>query len=61
MKGNGTDALVDSLNGRSPLKVLLVDDNPEYRTLIRLIIDKDPRFEVTGEAGDGEEGITRSL
>ncbi len=44
-----------------PLRVVLVDDNPDYRTLLRVIIDKDPRFEVTGEARDGAEGITRVI
>ena len=37
--------------------VALVDDRPEARVLLRLQFARDPRFEVVGEAADGDEAI----
>jgi DNA-binding NarL/FixJ family response regulator len=34
----------------------LVDDVPDLRSLVRLALTMDGRFEVVGEAGDGQEG-----
>lgn len=34
-------------------RVLLVDDHPMFRYALRLMLEKDPRIEVVGEAGDG--------
>lgn len=45
----------------SPVRIVLVDDDAHYRTLLRMIIADDPRFEVVGEADDGAEGISRAL
>jgi len=39
------------------LRVLIVDDAREIRQLLRLTLELDGRFEVVGEAADGEEGI----
>ncbi|MFM2043077.1 MAG: hypothetical protein RLY86_1653 [Pseudomonadota bacterium] len=36
-----------------PLKVLIVDDSPFMRTVLRQIIAADPAFRVVGEVGDG--------
>ena len=65
MKAKGVPALeVGTLpNGRRDsmlrgvIRALLVDDVPDLRVLIRLALQNDGRFEVVGEAGDGEEGI----
>jgi len=38
-------------------RLLVVDDNPGYRRLVRLALDGDPSFEVVGEAGSAEEAI----
>ena len=35
-------------------KVLIVDDHPLFRSGLRQVIQSDPRFELVGEAGDGE-------
>jgi len=35
-------------------KVLIVDDHPLFRGGLRQVIQADPRFELVGEAGDGE-------
>lgn len=42
------------------IRVLVVDDVPDLRVLFRLMLDSDPRFEVVGEAGDGEEAVVKA-
>lgn len=37
--------------------VLVVDDHPGMRLLLRRLLDKDPRFEWVGEAENGFEGV----
>ena len=43
-------------DGRT-LRVLLVDDEPDIRTLLRFALERDEGFDVVGEAGDGAEAI----
>jgi DNA-binding NarL/FixJ family response regulator len=43
-----------------PIRVLVVDDVPDLRALFRLVLESDDRFEVVGEAGDGEEAIVKA-
>jgi DNA-binding NarL/FixJ family response regulator len=38
-------------------RVLLVDDDPDWRLLVRLALEADPAFTVVGEAGDGREAV----
>ncbi|HET6770570.1 MAG TPA: response regulator [Actinomycetota bacterium] len=47
----------------SAIRVLLADDTPEIRRLLRVNLELDGRFEVVGEAADGAEAValTRSL
>jgi DNA-binding NarL/FixJ family response regulator len=40
--------------------VLIVDDHPEFRRLARALLEAE-RFEVVGEAADGESAIAESL
>jgi CheY-like chemotaxis protein len=40
-----------------PVKVLIVDDTDDVRLLLRVALRNDPRFEVTGEAANGQEAI----
>jgi CheY-like chemotaxis protein len=40
-----------------PVRVVIVDDSPQIRQLLRLFLEADERFEVVGEGGDGEEAI----
>jgi len=42
------------------MRILVVDDHDLMREGIRAILEKDPRFEVVGEAGDGQEAIRLS-
>jgi len=45
------------------LRVLLVDDDPDMRSLLEIMLSEDGRFAVVGHASDGAEavrlGITR--
>ncbi len=38
-------------------KVLLIDDHPLFRAGIKSLLDRNPSFEVVGEAGTGQEGL----
>ncbi|MGW0931279.1 response regulator [Streptomyces sp. NPDC002644] len=42
-----------------PVKVLLVDDHQVVRRGLRTFLEVQDDIEVVGEAGDGEEGVTR--
>jgi DNA-binding NarL/FixJ family response regulator len=39
------------------VRVLLVDDDPDYRLLVRMGLASEPGFEVVGEARDGREAV----
>jgi DNA-binding NarL/FixJ family response regulator len=39
------------------IRVLLCDDAPCFRALVRYTLDDDPDVVVVGEAGDGEAGL----
>ncbi len=41
----------------APYRVLVVDDNEDLRTLLRMTLGFHPRFEVTGEASNGLEAL----
>lgn len=43
-----------------PIKILLVDDHTLFRSGIRLLLQRNPEFEVVGEAVDGLEGVKRA-
>jgi len=39
------------------VRVLVVDDEPDLRLLVRMVLERTQRFEVVGEAGDGLAAI----
>jgi DNA-binding NarL/FixJ family response regulator len=41
----------------SVISVLVVDDEPAIRTLVRMLLERADGFELAGEAADGAEGI----
>ena len=41
------------------IRVLLVDDNPMFRTTVRSLFASHPDLELIGEATDGQEAIQR--
>jgi len=40
-----------------PIRVLLADDTPEIRRLLRVNLELDGRFDIVGEAADGAEAV----
>lgn len=40
-----------------PIRVLLVDDEAEFRTVMRAALDDDGRFQVVDEAADGHQAV----
>jgi two-component system chemotaxis response regulator CheB len=42
----------------APIRVLIVEDLPVVRELLRQILNSDPRLQVIGVAVDGEEAVT---
>ena len=41
----------------SKIRVVLADDVPDIRNLLRVAVERDGRFEVVGEASDGFEAV----
>lgn len=42
------------------IKILLVDDHTLFRSGIKLLLQRNPEFDVVGEASDGAEGVKRA-
>ncbi|MBR7801221.1 response regulator [Undibacterium fentianense] len=42
------------------IRILLVDDHTLFRSGIRLLLQRNPEFEIVGEASDGLEGVKRA-
>ena len=45
------------MSAPSPLRLVIADDEPLVRQGLRLVLEHDPRLEVVGEAGDGEQAV----
>lgn len=43
-----------------PIRVLLIDDHTLFRSGIKALLQRQPGFEVVGEAGDALEGVKRA-
>lgn len=43
------------------IRVLIADDHPVVRAGLRMLVASQPDMEVTGEAGDGAEAVTRTV
>lgn len=46
---------------RAPVRILVVDDHPEFIEATRAWIGSDPRLSFAGEAGDGLEAVELAL
>jgi len=42
------------------MKVLIVDDSPAVRRIVRVLFEDDTTFEVCGEAENGREGLEKA-
>jgi two-component system, NarL family, invasion response regulator UvrY len=45
---------------RAVVRVLVVDDQPPFRTAARAVLSRVPGFELVGEAASGEEAVALS-
>src|SRR4051794_19084222 len=45
------------MNEERKIRVMLVDDVPELRLLVRVTLEEDPQIEVVAEAANGREGV----
>ena len=45
----------------SPIRVLVVDDYKEFRELVCLILGKNQKVQVIGEASDGSEAVSKAV
>src|SRR5688572_17670283 len=43
-----------------PIRVLLVDDEPDMRMLVRLMLERTSDIDVIGEAASGEEAVSQT-
>ena len=43
----------------TPIRILLADDHAVMRTGLRLVLERQPDFEVVGEASDGREAVAK--
>ncbi len=43
-----------------PTRILIIDDSPMIRTVLRKCLESVPGWQVCGEAGDGREGIEKA-
>jgi len=48
-----------SLTPEQPIRVVIVDDEPDLLFILRNHLARDSRFEVVGEATDGPEAVER--
>src|SRR5260370_37286482 len=48
---------LSALGRLNPMRVLIVDDNNEYRRLLRRILEEQQDLMLVAEAPDGEEGV----
>ena len=46
---------------RRKLRVLVVDDDPNFADLLAVVLDGDPRLTVVGRAADGAEGVEAAM
>ena len=43
------------------MNCLIVDDNPLWRTVVRILFECDPAFQICGEAKNVEEGLCEAI
>lgn len=48
---------IDDPTEREPIRVVVVDDEPDLRLLVRSLLSLDPQIVVVGEGADGRQAI----
>ena len=51
---------LSTLPAHRPLRLLIVDDKPQVRHELRLLLSLSPELEIAGEASDGLEAIRKT-
>ncbi len=49
-----------STSAHRPIRILIVDDNPQVRRALRLLLELSGEVEVAGEAASGSEAIAKA-
>jgi DNA-binding NarL/FixJ family response regulator len=49
--------MTDPADRPAPFRVVLVDDTPDIRDLLRMALERNPAFEVVAEAANGLEAV----
>jgi DNA-binding NarL/FixJ family response regulator len=49
------------LSSRRKLRVLVVDDDPNFAELLAVLLGEDPQLTVVGRAADGADGVELAL
>jgi two-component system, NarL family, nitrate/nitrite response regulator NarL len=44
----------------APIRILVVDDDPQFRQLVKLVLRKVEDFEIVSEAPDGRTGVEQT-
>jgi DNA-binding NarL/FixJ family response regulator len=55
--GTADAALVPRNTAMTPARILIVDDDADFRWLLLTLLEADSRVRVAGEAGDGEAAV----
>ncbi|MEO0455770.1 MAG: response regulator transcription factor [Cyanobacteria bacterium P01_A01_bin.114] len=56
-----TEAKVSNPTSRSPLKIVLVEDDPVMQIGLEQFLEEHEQFQIVGKAADGYSGITATL
>jgi len=54
---SGATALSDNLSSKRSVRILLADDHPTIMQMVKNILKAHARFEVVGEAPDGQQAV----
>ena len=59
MGASGSSAVTSGANMSKG--ILIVDDSPQIRNMVKLWLESENKFQVCGEASDGLEGVEKAL
>lgn len=59
-RGNNRRMQTDSRLGNGKIRVMVVDDDPNIRQVLRLLLRRERDIQVVGEASDGLEAVAKA-